>query len=98
MATEFVGIGLVNLFHPEQVGADKTAQAWLGVRQIARQLVQHAIALFGGGNFVADALTNLPIRLNERGIDCLQRSLLDGSNELRNVGKAHIGAWAWAWA
>ena len=59
----------------------------LGFGDVASQLINHAIAPFGSSNSLADALTNVPIEINQRGVDGLIRSLPGGSDELDNFLK-----------
>jgi hypothetical protein len=59
-------------------------------------LIDHTIAPFSRSNFLADDLADLPVQVNQRGVNGLNGALLGAGNELNDVGKCGgRGAGSW---
>jgi hypothetical protein len=73
--------------HSPQIRAGKAAKDWLSPDDVFRQLSDDAIPPFRAFYFAADGFPDLPIKINQGGIDRLKRFLTRGLNEFENLAK-----------
>jgi hypothetical protein len=79
-----VAVGLVKLPHPEQVAPGESALSGVGGGDVAGEFVHHAIAPLGASDLAADLLADLPVEIDQGGVDCLISSLACGGDEFEN--------------
>jgi len=82
-----IAVGFVKLPHPEKVGAGEAAQTRLGDGDVAGKFHNHALAPFSAGDFPAQVLANLPVEVDEGGVDCLVGSLAGGGDEIEDLAE-----------
>ncbi len=62
-------VGLIELPHPEEVGAGISSQAGMRSGDVDRQLLDHAFAPGRRFNLAADVLADAPVKLDQRRVD-----------------------------
>jgi hypothetical protein len=88
----------VELPHPEQVSACKSSQAWLAARKVYGELVDHTLAPFRRFDLAADDAADLPVEVDEDGIDGLECVRLGGRDQLRDLSESAVNGRAAAHA
>lgn len=54
-------------------------------------MIDDAIAPFGGFDFPADRLADLPVEIDELDVDCLEGALPGGLDEAKDFGEGEAG-------
>lgn len=74
--------GIVKLPHPKEIPAREAPEAGMGPRKVGRELVDDALAPIRRLDLPADDGADLPIEIDQGGVDGLDRPQLGGRDQL----------------
>jgi len=79
-----ITVDFVKLAHPKHVLARESLQSRLGSGEKPSKLIDHTRTPFGGLDFSADGLPDLPIEVDQLDIDRLEGALAGGLDEAKH--------------